>query len=369
MKYKDNTTPIIVNKFETMAHENNSNNKNMTTSSWQSNTLDDSFDYPDSFSQTFLSPMSTTLQDIDDLDYSSSTTTTTMTAPTSMINNKKKLVQALPVYEEPIPDYSSTSSMIHFVGPMDIHHQKPQRHSMLASGSKQYNVFMNQPIQHQPFHHQPSPTSSSNMMSGFTSFSPPNSSSSTSTNFPMSAPANIGYEFNLNSSNHNGSPTTSTIHTVSPTNTLSMNLPSHQQQQPTDLSQNIEDDYAMQINLQAMMEKRRRRRESHNAVERRRRENINDRIQELGSLLPQAMLDEITNGGSGPHSPSTSTGHPSSTTTTIAGGNNISGKPNKGAILRKSVDHIKLLQQEVKSYQQRVKELESTLARYNHHSK
>lgn len=103
-------------------------------------------------------------------------------------------------------------------------------------------------------------------------------------------------------------------------------------------------------------------------VERRRRENINERIQELGSLLPQAMLDEITNGGSGPHSPSTSTGHPTATTTTIAGGN-TSGKPNKGAILRKSVDHIKLLQQEVKAYQQHIKELESTLARYNHSNK
>jgi hypothetical protein len=39
-------------------------------------------------------------------------------------------------------------------------------------------------------------------------------------------------------------------------------------------------------------------------------------------------------------------------------------KPNKGAILRKSVDHIRQLQQEVHSYHQRVEELENTLRMY-----
>ncbi|KAI9350536.1 hypothetical protein DFJ73DRAFT_390424 [Zopfochytrium polystomum] len=38
-------------------------------------------------------------------------------------------------------------------------------------------------------------------------------------------------------------------------------------------------------------EKRRRRRESHNAVERRRRDNINEKIQELSSLLPDFGSD------------------------------------------------------------------------------
>ncbi|KXN84463.1 hypothetical protein AN958_12438 [Leucoagaricus sp. SymC.cos] len=38
-------------------------------------------------------------------------------------------------------------------------------------------------------------------------------------------------------------------------------------------------------------EKRRRRRESHNAVERRRRDNINERISELATLIPECMLD------------------------------------------------------------------------------
>lgn len=81
------------------------------------------------------------------------------------------------------------------------------------------------------------------------------------------------------------------------------------------------------------MEKRRRRRESHNLVERRRRDNINERIQELGLLLPDATLD-------GPN------------------------KPNKGQILRKSVEQIKLLQNEVNMYQSKVQELESLLDKY-----
>ena len=38
-------------------------------------------------------------------------------------------------------------------------------------------------------------------------------------------------------------------------------------------------------------EKRRRRRESHNAVERRRRDNINEKISELATLIPEVMLD------------------------------------------------------------------------------
>jgi hypothetical protein len=81
------------------------------------------------------------------------------------------------------------------------------------------------------------------------------------------------------------------------------------------------------------MEKRRRRRESHNLVERRRRDNINERIQELGLLLPDVTLD---------------------------GAN----KPNKGQILRKSVEQIKLLQNEVNMYQGKVQELESLLEKY-----
>ena len=45
------------------------------------------------------------------------------------------------------------------------------------------------------------------------------------------------------------------------------------------------------IRAMLAVEKRRRRRESHNAVERRRRDNINERIAELATLIPESMLD------------------------------------------------------------------------------
>jgi hypothetical protein len=106
--------------------------------------------------------------------------------------------------------------------------------------------------------------------------------------------------------------------------------------------------------MQAIMEKRRRRRESHNAgkkkkkkkkrtvqisilvfnfsslVERRRRDNINDRIQELGTLLPDTVDDGVN-------------------------------RMNKGTILRKSVEQIRKLQSDVVQYQQRVRDLEMVL--------
>ncbi|KAH8556504.1 hypothetical protein BGW37DRAFT_472823 [Umbelopsis sp. PMI_123] len=139
--------------------------------------------------------------------------------------------------------------------------------------------------------------------------------------FAMSAPANIGgFAGDQYSSIHS-------------TTSSSLKYP----QTPTigeegDVG-SYEDDYATQANLQAVMEKRRRRRESHNLVERRRRDNINERIQELGLLLPDVTLD---------------------------GAN----KPNKGQILRKSVEQIKLLQNEVNMYQGKVQELESLLEKY-----
>ncbi|KAG2186424.1 hypothetical protein INT43_002862 [Umbelopsis isabellina] len=146
--------------------------------------------------------------------------------------------------------------------------------------------------------------------------SPPNDKG-----FAMSAPANIGGFI--------GDPYNSMHSTTS----SSLKYP----QTPTideegDVG-SYEDDYTTQANLQAVMEKRRRRRESHNLVERRRRDNINERIQELGLLLPDAILD---------------------------GAN----KPNKGQILRKSVEQIKMLQGEVNMYQSKVQELESLLEQY-----
>ncbi|RIA91802.1 helix-loop-helix DNA-binding domain-containing protein [Glomus cerebriforme] len=80
---------------------------------------------------------------------------------------------------------------------------------------------------------------------------------------------------------------------------------------------------------QAMLfEKRRRRRESHNAVERRRRDNINEKIQELSTLLPDLYVDSAN-------------------------------KPNKGVILRKSVDYIRHLKSMVEQERNRNVKLET----------
>ncbi|KAI9321878.1 hypothetical protein BX666DRAFT_1906529 [Dichotomocladium elegans] len=124
---------------------------------------------------------------------------------------------------------------------------------------------------------------------------------------------------------------------------------------------------AQQRNLQEIFDKRRRRRESHNAVERRRRDNINERIQDLCHLLPEHMLDNA----------------PSAINTSsvpfhyLGGGSNSSNSSstqrtvNKGTILKLSVDHIRELQSEVSRYQIRVRELEQVIEelRYRNETK
>ncbi|KAJ3116256.1 hypothetical protein HDU96_010113 [Phlyctochytrium bullatum] len=74
-------------------------------------------------------------------------------------------------------------------------------------------------------------------------------------------------------------------------------------------------------------EKRRRRRESHNAVERRRRDNINEKIHELATLLPDFAADA----------------------------------QNKGSILRRSVEYIKMMQALATRQHERMQELENCI--------
>lgn len=88
--------------------------------------------------------------------------------------------------------------------------------------------------------------------------------------------------------------------------------------------------------LEILNEKRRRRRESHNAVERRRRDNINEKIHELSTLIPENILNP-------------------------GNGEGTIGKPNKGIILRKSVEYIKHLQVMLEKQESRNKELEKEL--------
>jgi hypothetical protein len=108
--------------------------------------------------------------------------------------------------------------------------------------------------------------------------------------------------------------------------------------------------------VQKKYERRRRRRESHNAVERRRREHINDRIQELGALLPHYMLLDS------PSSPLQSGGGSSGINQDFSF---VNGKPSKATILSKSVDHIKELKSDAERYQQRIRELEEALQASN----
>jgi hypothetical protein len=86
------------------------------------------------------------------------------------------------------------------------------------------------------------------------------------------------------------------------------------------------------LNLESMDEKRRKKRESHNAVERRRRDHINEKIQELNALLPVIPSDS-------------------------------QNKPNKGLILNRSVDYIKHLQLFTAKQIDRSLELEQVLMR------
>ncbi|CAO3657933.1 unnamed protein product [Umbelopsis ramanniana] len=92
-----------------------------------------------------------------------------------------------------------------------------------------------------------------------------------------------------------------------------------------------EDDPRTQANLQQAMERRRRRRESHNAVERRRRDHINECIQKIGFLLPDDTPEGRYN------------------------------KSNKGSILQSSIEFIKSLEDQVAQYQSQVAHLEAEL--------
>lgn len=112
-------------------------------------------------------------------------------------------------------------------------------------------------------------------------------------------------------------------------------------------------------------EKRRRRRESHNAVERRRRDNINEKISELATLIPECLLDPAVNASGTPaNSNNKEMGMEVFTTMGSVAGDDDSKEPpaikaNKGMILRKSVDYIRYLQQLVTAQANRNRDLEA----------
>jgi hypothetical protein len=87
-----------------------------------------------------------------------------------------------------------------------------------------------------------------------------------------------------------------------------------------------------------VLEKQRRRRESHNQVERRRRDHINEKIQELSLIIPDC-----------------------------AGAADSAGRIQKGVVLQKSVDYIRALQQNQQMLLERLRMAESQLAMISLH--
>ncbi|PCH44693.1 HLH-domain-containing protein [Wolfiporia cocos MD-104 SS10] len=133
-------------------------------------------------------------------------------------------------------------------------------------------------------------------------------------------------------------------------------------------------------------EKRRRRRESHNAVERRRRDNINEKISELATLIPECLLDpnatlsmptslsapgeDLLFGASVTTAPADEkakkekdapdgSAEPDDKDAAAEQAGVV--KANKGMILRKSVEYIRYLQQLVSAQASRNRDLEQQL--------
>lgn len=76
-------------------------------------------------------------------------------------------------------------------------------------------------------------------------------------------------------------------------------------------------------------------------VERRRRDNINESIQELSIIVPASML--VSGAAQSPPQ------HASP-----AGGQAQPGKPNKGVVLRKSIEYIRLLRAQTERQRERM---------------
>ncbi|KAI7905801.1 Myc-type, basic helix-loop-helix domain-containing protein [Cokeromyces recurvatus] len=140
-------------------------------------------------------------------------------------------------------------------------------------------------------------------------------------------------QYDVSSSQHN----TASLNTKHVSNMDNIMINSAQQQtyhtSPLDSLEEEED--VAQRNIQMMFEKKKYRRESHNAIERRRRDDINERINDLLFLLPN---------------------------------NNQDLKLSKGTILKKSVDHIHSLHDNLRLQQQRIKELEALIEMHQQQS-
>ncbi|KAI7860172.1 helix-loop-helix DNA-binding domain-containing protein [Circinella umbellata] len=296
---------------------------------------------------------------LSDLDYSELTTTSSVTGMPPPDLQQHHQQQRSPILRQQPSQLSHTQ---HHDSAQNYMYDQQQQESNYSPNSNHKRLSnsslvdeQQQQQQRYPYNATTNTTGNPNMMY----YSPTATTSSeyyyksTPSSFAVSAPANIGY-------NHMHHPSlvdegAATVMAPGPGRIMAdQPIYDHHQQQPShpqgnnnrnsmqqetgDQTEPYDGDFAAQANLQAIMEKRRRRRESHNAVERRRRDNINDRIQELGTLLPESLTAE--EGG-------------------VA-------RLNKGTILRKSVEQIRMMQKDLHNYQQRVRELEETLNQLNH---
>ncbi|XP_058245329.1 transcription factor E3a isoform X2 [Hemibagrus wyckioides] len=123
---------------------------------------------------------------------------------------------------------------------------------------------------------------------------------------------------------------------TTPTITVSNSCPANLQNVKTELTD---------AEAKALI-KERQKKDNHNLIERRRRFNINDRIKELGDLVPKSS------------DPSVSIPHGSFPAS-------VEMRWNKGTILKASVDYIRKLQKE----QQRAKEMEQRQKKLEHHNR
>ncbi|KAJ8017297.1 hypothetical protein DPEC_G00016380 [Dallia pectoralis] len=114
-----------------------------------------------------------------------------------------------------------------------------------------------------------------------------------------------------------------TVGMTAPTITVSNSCPADLPNVKTELTGTAD------VEAKAMI-KERQKKDNHNQIERRRRFNINDRIKELGALIPKSSDPEM--------------------------------RWNKGTILKASVDYIRRLQKE----QQRAKEMETKQKKLEH---
>ncbi|KAG8911798.1 hypothetical protein FRC01_005517 [Tulasnella sp. 417] len=142
---------------------------------------------------------------------------------------------------------------------------------------------------------------------------------------------------------------------------LAMDAPAKQyvtiKQKGTYLGRRLTDqEISHHVRAAILNEERRRRRRSPNAVERRRRDNIEERISSLSTLIPESMLDTTTAGGVLPTGNADLAEDGEKETPTM--------KANKGMHLKQSVEYQRYLQQLVRVQPTRNRELESQLAQY-----